>query len=142
MRSLALTLRLVAGLLVLCGAISCNGVNPDDLLGTWSMTESSRRYLPTEVGNAAPRLTLNLDGTFTAVEYPRPGLRGTAWATYSGRGSWKIQTLAGAGDIYLRFDDDFGDQLWTSNFPGSPTVLYFSVGDPDSGRRIQFTRAP
>ena len=105
------------------------------------MTEASRGNLPAEVGNVAPRLTINSAGTFTAVEYPRPGLRGAAWAAYSGGGTWRIQELKGAGDIYLRFDDDVGGQLWLSNFPG-PTSLYFSVGDPDSGHRIQFTRTP
>jgi hypothetical protein len=143
MRSLAPRLGLLIGLLLLCGVVSCNGVNPDDILGTWSMTESSRRYLPTEVGNLAPSLTLSPGGTFTAVEYPRPGIRGAAWAAYSGRGTWSTQKFAaGAGDVYLRFDDNVGDQLWISNFPFSPTLLYFSVGDPDSGHRIQFTRTP
>jgi hypothetical protein len=104
------------------------------------MTEASRRNLPAEVENLAPRLTINSGGTFTAVEYPRPGIRGAAWAAYSGSGTWSIQKLAGAGDIYLRFDDNFGGQLWMSSFPGSATLLFFSVGDPDSGHRIQFTR--
>jgi hypothetical protein len=90
----------------------------------------------------SPRLTLTSGGTFTAVEYPRSGLRGAAWGTYSGRGTWTTQPNQGAGDVRLSFDDDIGGQLWVSNFPGSPTTLYFSVGDPDLGHRIQFTRAP
>jgi hypothetical protein len=134
-------LGLLIGLL-LCSALSCGGVKPDDVVGTWSMTEASRHYLPTEVSNSAPRLTLSPDKTFTAVEYPRPGLRGDAWKAYSGRGTWSIQKVSGAGDIYLRFADEYGGQLWLSSFPGSPTVLYFSVGDPDSGRRVQFMRTP
>jgi hypothetical protein len=128
--------------LLLCGTIGCSGATPDDFVGTWSMTESSRRYLPAEIGNVAPRLTLSPGGTFTAVEYPRQGLRAEVWDAYSGRGTWSIQQVRSAGDIYLRFDDGRGGQLWTSNFPGSPTLLYFSVDDPDLVQRIQFTRAP
>ena len=140
-RSHASRLGQVAGLLLLCSTIGCTSVKPDDLVGSWSMTESSRRYLPSEVSRVAPRLTLNSGGTFSAVEYPRSGLRET-WTAFSGRGTWTFQRPAGSEDVYLAFDDDFGNQLWISNFPGSPTTLYFSVGDPDSGRRIQFTRAP
>src|SRR5687768_14026745 len=108
MRSVAPRLGLLLALLLLCGVVGCKGVNADDLVGTWSMTESSRRYLPTEVGKLAPSLTLSPGGTFTAVEYPRQRM-GEAWAAYSGRGTWRMQKAAGAGDVYLRFDDDFGD---------------------------------
>jgi hypothetical protein len=105
------------------------------------MTEASRHDLPAEIGDVMPRLTIRSDGAFTAVEYPRPDVRGGPWIAHSGRGTWSIEKVAGTGDIYLRFDDDFGDQLWMSNFPDPPGHLYFWVGDPDSGHRIQFTRS-
>lgn len=131
----------VLGLVLLGGTLACNSVSPDDLVGTWSMTEASRRNLPTEIANVAPRFTFNSDGTLTAVEYPRRDLRGARWAPFSGRGTWTIKKVAGTGDVQLRFEDNFGDQLWVSQLPGSPMSLYFSVGDPDSGHQIHFTRS-
>ena len=141
-RAFASKLPQAARFLLLCGTIGCSAANPDDLVGTWSMTEGSRRYLAAEIARVSPRLTLTSNGTFTADEYPRLGFRAEKWRTYSGRGTWTTQKNDGTGDVRLRFDDDFGGQLWISNVPGSPTTLYFWVGDPDSGRRIQFTRAP
>jgi hypothetical protein len=64
----------------------CIGPKPDDLVGTWTMKAESRRYLPAEVRNLAPRLTLNSDGTFTAVDLPEREIFGPGVVVMAGDG--------------------------------------------------------
>ena len=134
--------------LVMLGAITaCNSVKADDLVGIWTMTETSRGYLPAEIRSVMPRLTLNSDGTFTAVEFPGQRRIGSVWVPVarSGLGRWAVRPTDGSDRVVLTFNEEgFGDQLfvsdWTTDGPGSPTRLYVFDGDPDAGRRIMFTR--
>ena len=134
-------------LLSLSAIAGCNSVKANDLVGTWTMTESSRQYLPAELRAAAPKLTLNSDGTFTAVDLPGGRLVGSAVVpvTRSAPGVWTVAPTDGSNRVQLRFQqEDYGEQLfisdWASDGPGSPTKLYYFDGDPDLGRRIVFTR--
>ncbi len=142
-------------LLVLCGVLSsCSSVKADDLVGTWTMTEESRRFLPAELLNVSPQLSLDSDGTFVAVDLPEfrlvdDGSRRVGSLTWvnvarSGRGTWSIQPTNGRDQVSLRFDGSIGAQLsisdWSVDGPGSPTTLYYFRGDPDSVQRIRFTR--
>src|SRR5438128_10399814 len=135
---------------------SCTSVKADDLVGTWTMTGDSRRFLPAELLNVSPQFTLNPDGTFTAVDLPEfdlhdDGSRRVGSVTWvnvarSGRGTWSILALDGHDKVSLRFEEketfdaQFSISDWVSDGPGSPTTLYYFRGDPDSGQRIHFTR--
>ena|SRR5436309_387355 len=126
----------------------CNSVKAEDLVGSWTMDEASRQYLPAELRSVAPRLTLNANGTFSALEFP--GERHVASASVavarSARGTWSILPIEGERDrVQLNFQEEgYGDKLfisdWSTDGPGSPTKLYKFDGDPDAGRRIVFTR--
>ena len=48
------------------------------------MKEESRRYLPAEVRNLAPRVALNSDGTFTAVDLPEREIFGPGVVVMTG----------------------------------------------------------
>jgi len=144
-------------ILLLAGVLSsCSSVKAGDLLGDWTMTEQSRKWLPAELGDVSPRFTLNSDGTFMAVDLPEfrlvdDGSRRVGSVTWvnvarSGRGTWSILTLDGHEQVFLRFEEketfdaQFSISDWVSDGPGSPTTLYYFRGDPDSGERIHFTR--
>jgi len=142
-------LRLVhLALFLSAGAIvGWSGVRAADLVGTWTMTEPSRQYLPAELRTAVPKLTLYSDGTFTAVDLPGTRQVGSTLVPVarSARGVWTVAPTDGTNRVQLRFqEEDYGQQLfisdWASDGPGSATKLYYFDGDPDSGRRILFTR--
>jgi hypothetical protein len=92
-----------------------------------------------------PQLTLNADSTFAALDLPYESSGADlATITRSGHGTWSIRVQEGAAPVRLTFDGGFGAELSISDFwsdgPGSPTTLYYFIGDPDFGRRIQLTR--
>jgi len=124
----------------------CSSVSTNDLVGTWVTSEQSRRYLGAEVRVASPALTLNSDATFTVVDLPAPRELSFASAdiTRSGRGRWSILQTSNHERLELFFDQGPGGELfisdWSSDGPWSSTTLYYFIGDPDSGRRIQFVR--
>jgi len=136
--------------LVLCGILSsCNSVKANDLVGSWAVTEQSRKYIAVELTSVSPRITLNSDGTFIAVDLPRERRIGSqsppfADVVISGRGTWKILALGGNDRVSLRFEDNSGGEFfisdWAMNGPWSSTTLYYFVGDPDEVRRIEFAR--
>jgi len=125
---------------------SCSSVTTNDLVGTWAMSEQSRSYLGAEVRVASPTLTLNSDATFTVVDLPalRELSSASADISRSGRGRWSILQTSNHERLELFFDQGPGDELfisdWSSDGPWSSTTLYYFIGDPDSGRRIQFVR--
>jgi hypothetical protein len=137
----------LAVLVLSAALLNCTSVKADDLVGSWTMTEASRQYLPAELGTVTPRLTLNSDGTFTTVEFPGARRIGSTWVVgaLSARGTWSILPTDGRDRVELHFvEEGYGDQLfisdWSTDGPGSPTMLYKFDGDPDAVRRILFTR--
>ncbi len=146
-RTRAWTLAHLGILLSLSAIVGCNGVKANDLVGTWTMTESSRQYLPAELQTVSPTLTLNSDGTFTTVAFPGRRQAGSTFVPVarSTRGVWTVAPTDGSNRVQLTFTDEpSGGQLlisdWASDGPVSPTRLYYFEGDPDSGRRIVFMR--
>ena len=78
--------------------VCCNSVKADDLAGSWTMTEASRQYLPAEIRSVVPRLTLNVDGTFMAVDFPGQRRVASTWIAVarSARGTGPFSAWAAA----------------------------------------------
>lgn len=123
-------------------AIGCRSVTQADLVGHWTLTDGSRRYLPAELRAAAGRVNLESDGTFTAVELPEIRIEssGVVVLTRSGRGTWKIRTLGGEDNVQLVFAEGWGVHLGISTFLESEPKLYYFLDDPDSGQRLVLVR--
>jgi hypothetical protein len=129
-------------LLVASITVSCSGVNSQDLLGTWTMTDGSRQFLPAELKGVVPRLTLSSDGTFSAVDLPGAFHGSFAVVANSGQGTWKIATVDGREQMQISFSEGGGTQLQISHFPGPQTTLNYFISDPDAGQRVELTRGP
>src|SRR5687767_8359085 len=123
--------------LVLSGALSCSRVERADIVGTWVMTDASRRRLPTDAQKARTELVLQADGSFVATDLP--GLFSSeerdAGKLVSGTGVWKLEARGGQ---QLQLD------FLTHKEPTNPTpivtllrvsggTLFYFVGDPDDG---------
>lgn len=135
--------RLAAVLVLLLSAMAaCTVVKADDVVGTWSMSERSRDYLPVDLRSLSPRLSLGPAGTFVATDFPESQIRQSAPVNVAltGRGTWKVMLQGGRSVIDLRFESDFGTQLYVADSLGSELTLYYFLTDPDSGQRIEFTR--
>jgi hypothetical protein len=125
-------------------------------MGTWQITDESRKLLPGELQEAAGKLTLAADGTFVAVELPVSAMR---WSTPSdpvpayerptlltASGDWKLhQTGVIAADmVYLsyvsgEFPDGFSYALSVHPvFRDYRLVDYW--GDPDVVPGIFYSR--
>lgn len=126
-------------LLTACAVVGCSELKPSDIAGTWMMTEASRQHLPVDLQSVAPRLTLGGDGTFSAVVLPGAFHGSVDIIANTGRGTWRILRRDGKNQVQLDFDGGGGSQLGISNVPGSSTTLYYYLGDPDSGQRVEFT---
>jgi len=100
------------------------------------MKEESRQYLPADVRNLNPRVTLNSDGTFTAVDLPQPQIGGPGVVVMAGGGKWRIDS----DRVQLNFQEGFGFGLFWSSFPGSPIELHYSLTDPDLVEWFRFTK--
>jgi hypothetical protein len=137
--------RVIAVSVVALLTLSCAGVKADDLVGTWTMLERSRSYFSPELQSAAPQITLNADHTFIASDFPRRKFAEKRIdAVVSGRGTWKLLPVDGQDRVSLTFEQVYGDQLFISDWstdPGSPTMLFLFLGDPDAGDRVLFARS-
>ncbi len=100
------------------------------------MKEESRQYLPADVRNLNPRVTLNSDGTFTAVDLPQPQIGGPGVVVMAGGGKWRIDS----DRVQLNFQEGFGFGLFWSSFPGSPIELHYILTDPDLVEWFRFTK--
>ncbi len=132
----------VLGVLVASITISCNSVNSQDLLGTWTVTNASRQFLPAELKGGVSYLTLSSDGTFDAVDMPGAFHGSFAVVVNSGRGTWKVATVDGREKVQISFSEGGGTQLEISHFPGSQSTLSYFISDPDAGKRVELTRGP
>jgi len=136
--------------LLLLGLPGCWSATPDDMVGTWVVTDRSRElFLAPSQRNAAARIRLDADRTFVASEVPEDLLYvppGAADGLVSGSGVW---SLVGRGrELRLRFDRiaigqrggvPYGASLDVSAGKQARIELfYFRGGDADQGRRVEF----
>lgn len=128
--------------LTLLVAGGCASVTQGDLVGTWTLTDRSRQYLPAELRAAPARLNLVTDGTFTAVELPDSHIGSTVVVVVrNGQGTWKLLHFDGKDSVELSFADGSGRQLAIATFLESSPKLYYFLSDPDSGQRLELVRA-
>jgi hypothetical protein len=137
-------------LLIVIGMMACKDVQPGNLNGTWVMNDASRRILPDDLRQASPKLVLDPNGSFTVTEMPGlfyfPKRRPARLET--GSGVWRLEVQEGRQMIQLNFhsiadwkqtDLPFGTQL-NATKRWSTIVLYYYLGDPDSGRMIELEK--
>lgn len=134
---------------LLFGIMNCNKLSTDnDIVGTWVMRDSSRKHLPVASRKAPAEIILNTNRTFIASNIPGllyvdpPGIL----KLDTGSGVWSILTLESGDRLQLEFRTSadgkkvtipFGTQFFVSK--GLSTVsLYYYIGDPDEGRKIEF----
>jgi len=136
-----LVARAVITALIAIIAASCGSPKIDDLLGLWILS----------TGGAAPKATLRLDrsGKFELTAAPSSivGAENTVPINIDGKGEWKLISRDGEYAVLLSFSSiqpdigvktPFGSPLGMSKYP-RPSLYYF-VGDPDAGQRVQFER--
>lgn len=146
--------RLMA-LVITVAALGCTPASERDLIGTWQIADGSREYLPEEYREAAGRLTLAADGTFSSSELPVwvPRSSPNPWPTaeepalLSGSGSWK---LGRSGGQMVELTIEAGSKDYPGILPygyllsvhpafgGYSLVDYW--GDPDAVPGIFFSR--
>lgn len=137
-------------LLLFVGIAGCKSVQPRDLAGTWVISDASRQVLPPELKTDLAKIVLNRDGTFVASAMP--GLfyfpQSRPARLESGNGAWELVSREGKQQIQLVFhaiadwnttDLPYGTPLEVSR-GWSAMSLYYFIGDPDEGRRIEFER--
>ena len=136
--------------LFLFGMLGCKSLQPTDLPGTWVMNDASRRVLPTALQKASARIVLDPKGTFVASDMPGlfyfPGRRDARLE--SGSGTWKLISSEGRQQLQLEFREiadwkknklPYETQLDVSR-GWSSLGLYYFIGDPDEGARIEFEK--
>lgn len=126
--------------LLLLGLLGCNEPTSNDVAGSWIMTASSSRYLPAGLKGVSPSLLLHSDGSFSASDLPGR-FHGSVGVVdrNSGNGRWQLVKREGRQQVQITFDGGYGTQLEVSGTPRSPRLFYF-VGDPDQGRKIELTK--
>ena len=137
--------------------LGCTGsdVTATEVHGTWVVTGPARASLPDDLRGAAAMIRLEQAGGFSAHELPL-GLLGGPTAdhsaggprSFSGSGTWTLVLRDGSPEVQLNFDSiggspnirtPYGTQLhiWGQR---PDILLYYSEGDPDEGRRIEFEK--
>jgi RHS repeat-associated protein len=135
--------------LVGCGS---KQISESDLVGAWVPTEESRTFLSPRSLDTGVELVLSPSGDFRSkgipgeLLYSLPGMAHSG--PVSGNGTWKIGKVDGEAALLLTFTtiagpNDFkvpnGTQLLISG-NDSRALLYFFMGDPDQGKRVDFHR--
>jgi hypothetical protein len=136
-------------ILMFLGLSGCKSVKPEQLTGTWLITNDSLKNVPIELRKNSARIVLNADGSFTAFDLPSefhfsPDGHGPG----GGKGDWKLAWQEGRLRVQLVFHEitnkgipgPFGMPLEISRGWSSIESLYYFWGDPDSGRRVEFER--
>ncbi len=126
---------------------------PSEVVGVYRL--ASETLLKSDLSGLRGRLSLlrlDADGTFEATNLPRWDLHtpGTDFfdRLVSGSGSWRIGSVGAVDDgwnsktvwgVYL---DSSGAELAPAHLTGlrSPHGLLFSIGDPDAGEALIFSR--
>jgi hypothetical protein len=116
------------------------------------ITEESRSLLPLESRRAGGRLILKKNGDFVSegipgeLLYSTPGAQNAAPA--SGTGTWRLGEVDGDDAIFLTFHAIVGPTEYEApsetqllvDKDWHETVLYFFLGDPDEGERVDFKK--
>jgi len=142
-------LRLLPIAVPLCFGLSCQSVQSTDLIGTWTMKESSRQILPAELRANSATIVMEANGTFVASDLPGifdfPPVN---FRLYRGNGVWKLVSRKGKQQVQLDFHVIPSGSV-TTKLPfttemdvskGWSVSLYYILGDPDEGRRVEFER--
>jgi hypothetical protein len=141
--------------MLLClGLVRCNSAQPNDVTGTWAVTEQSReKLLPPAQRKAAAKIILDANGTFVASEIPEDLLYGPPQVTdqlVTGNGVWKLVSRESKQQVQLQFNTiavglrgnvPYGTMLDVSTGGSTIKLYYFQGGDADQGRRIEFERS-
>lgn len=140
---------------LLFGMLGCKSVKTADVTGTWVITDQSRQNLPPGFQKASAKIVVNVDGSFAASELPeelhpvppydmKPRMR-----LDSGNGTWKLASWDGAQHLQLEFHALASADEKSQGSYGFPLIisrersamsLYYSLGDPDQGQRVEFER--
>jgi hypothetical protein len=129
----------------------CRAHKPPDFVGTWTITQHSRTdFLAKSEPHAVAQITFHRGNTFTAAEVPDDlvhGPKDSAQRLISGEGDWHLVIRTGYRPwLELDFTQMFNGQrsevpsmtrLYISS-DSTPNLYYFQ-GDPDEGRRVEFT---
>jgi hypothetical protein len=127
----------------------CNmfAVTASDIVGTWVIKADTRDFLPAVYKNSAAKIIISANGSFVASDIP--GLlheKPEEIKLDAGTGLWHFDSLEGNRRIQLeflikadgkKFEVPYGAQLFFSKV-FSTVTLYYYIGDPDEGRRIEF----
>jgi len=120
--------------------LACGSVEPADVTGRWVVNSYSREtFLSPTQQKAFGTIILASDGTFVASEMP-DSLLGRGDGFVSGSGVWKIRPISGNQAVELIFRQPISSGAWLSIGRWSTVSLFYFVGDPDSGRRIELER--
>ena len=128
-----------------------NWVKPEEIPGTWTMNQASRRFLSPETQNAAATFVFEANGNFSATEVPEDLLyppSNSGPKLVSGTGTWKLIYPNGQQLFDLSFKAMSLGQRGTLPYDtmilnverkDSVVTLYFFQDDPDLGRKFIFT---
>jgi hypothetical protein len=132
---------LISAVAIVVGLVACAEPKATDMVGTWNLTNDSRRYLPADMTSLSPRLVLGADGRLSATDLPGM-FHGSLDVVerYSGTGSWSVIRKDGRQKLQLNFDGAYGTQFDIAN-DGGAWKLHDFLGDPDEHRRLEYAKA-
>ena len=136
-------------------AVGCSVRSPtaDAFVGTWVMTQKPSSTEQGTAHRARGKLTLLGNGEFVADSVPSgllyslPGMNSPNYV--SGTGAWKLGSVDRDAAVLLTFraikgTTEYkvpnGTQLLVDDV-SKELLLYFFLGDPDEGDRIEFRKA-
>jgi len=120
-------------------------VAPEELTGTWSVTQESLQRMPVELRRSSPILILNADKTFDGRDVPG-SMWGQGQRVISGRGNWRLnegnQTLTLSLLTVAEGDQNrvpYGTDLSVFRTRRGVGLRSFD-GDPDDWNTIEFEK--
>jgi hypothetical protein len=128
---------------------SCSGsqLKKADLQGTWIPDKPSQKWIKVAGDRSRCQIVLRADGTFNAAvpDYFMQTADKSVGRLMVGKGQWFLVTAGGQTKLTIEFSEVDGERI-TWNVEGlhveTKNRLMFWVGDPDSGDRFVFVRAP
>ncbi|HLW97769.1 MAG TPA: hypothetical protein VKR82_03915 [Candidatus Acidoferrales bacterium] len=139
---------------LLFGMLGCKETKPNEVIGTWILTDQSRQDLPHDLQKVSARVVVNADGSFVAFDLPEglepvpPNYMKPPMRLDSGSGVWKLASWQGREHLQLDFEA-FAPSDHESHGPyGFPLIvsrgwsaisLSYSLDDPDH-RTVEFEK--